>query len=648
MADQSQETTSEQPGDDYTITGPDGDSLTLINSIREYKSEAEDAKRSRLVRNRENVDAYMGIQDWSHKQEGQSKEFLPKTPVAVEQFVGFVKRALTQFGQWYDVETGRGPNPPLSGAAIRTLMNCFLDDLLVGDNVRSTFALQMTDGLKVGSLESLCIFKVHGNMSPRRTFRADFAESGDAELIATETEQWDLRIDLVDPRHYNPDPTGQGLYEIHTVERDLHVVKRMAERGVYDADAVARLTEDMQLNEEDQRDPEEMGQDETVKPSFRKKVVIDEFWGTIVDGDGNVLHENVLCTIGNDKYVLRKPMVNPLWHGESPFVAFPLIRVPFSVWHKALFDGAVQLNFVQNELFNLIIDGGLASVWGIKQVRIDDLDNPSEISGGIPQGATIAVKSTLPHGQKAIESVADGNVPSDSMAVLEMLSREFAAAALSNELKMGSMPPKQVLATEVVEMSQSQAVTLDALTGDIEREITMLLRKVWLTILQNLEDVTSGRVVDAIGIRAAYKLGSMSAAERYAAFANSSCSFRVHGLSALMAKVRDFQKFASLMQIVGSNPLLFQAFFKRYSPDKVLGSMMKMLAINPERIEKDAEETARAEEDFKGMMQFAAVMGAQGGQPGQIQGPAADGEPVTAEINASANPTSALAGSGGS
>ncbi len=649
-------------GDDQNIGEGESGALTVIKAVREYKNEAQQARRFRLKRNRENRLAYLGIQDWSHKNKGQSKEFLPKVPVAVEQFVGFAKRALTQFGSYYEIELGKDSQSPLSGGQIRSLLNCHLDNLLTEDNVTSTFPTLVSDGLKVGCLESLCIFKVHGNMINSRKFVLEpgqqvispegVVEQDDATLKPVDVKNWRLRIDLLQPEQYYPDPTGQGLYEIHSAEKDLHYVKKRAEEGIYNKEAVRRIEEDFTTKEDQHRRPIDKNQNETQKPSFRKKVRIDEFWGTIVDAKGNVVHENIFCAIANDKYLIRKPAPNPFWHQESPFVAVPLIRVPFSVWHKALFDHASQINFAQNELFNLIIDGGIASVWGIKQLRVDDLEDPRQVADGIKQGDTLQVKSTLPHGAKVLETASEGAVPPDSMAVLEMLSREFAASALSNELKLGNLPGNDIKATAVVEMSQSQAVTLDGIIGDIERFlIGRTLNKAWLNMLQNMDDVSSDEVIDAIGIKAAFILSRMSPAERFATFAGQ-CSFKVNGLSAVLAKVRDFQKMMALLQSVITNPILMQAFFMKYSPDRVLAHLMKTLSVNPEQMERDEEEMARMQGDLQNLPIFqqltgTANTGGEGGGGGAGLSAQQVGEPgLPAEINAVSNPTSGLAGVG--
>ena len=628
---------SGRAGDDKVIGSDIDGSLTVLKAMREYKKEAEDARKTRMRKNLDNRRAYLGIQDWEHKGKGQSKEFLPKTPVAVEQFVGFVKRALTQFGAYYEVKLPSGSRSPISENAIRNLMECHLSNILVDDNRMSSFPVLISDAIKVGALESLVIFKVHGNMKMHRKFRL---EPGTQQLTSFEQDEWNLRVDLIRPEDYYPDPTGAGLYEIQSTTKDLHYLKQRAKEGIYDKAAVNRVEEDFRHRKDNDRRAIDQGQDEAQKPSFRKQVLIDEFWGTLVDAKGEVLHENVFCAMANNKYLIRKPTPNPFWHQESPFVAEPILRVPFSVWHKALFDHAVEINFAANEIFNLIIDGGISSVWGIKQLRVDDLQDPGQVSNGISQGDTLVVKSTLPHNAKVLETVTEGKVPTDAMAVLEMLSREFAASALSSELKLGTLPGKEVLATEIVELSQSQAITTDGIVSDIERSIIGgALRKIWLTILQNMDDVSSEVIINAVGMKTALVLSKMTPEERFAVFANQ-CSFKVNGLSAMLAKVRDFQKVMALLQSVMSNPLLMQAFFKKYSPNRILSYIMKTLAINPEDMERDEAEISRIEEELKELPAFMNLTGNSQAISAQNVG-----EPqLPAEIDAMTNPTASLAG----
>lgn len=651
--------TKREPGADVPVDQGD-ESLSVIQAVKACWHEADDAKRGRLAQNRLNREVYFGRQDWSHKQEGQSTEFLPKVSSSVEQMTAFIKRGLMKFGDWYSIELDRSIASVIDGSQVRAILNCFLDDLWQGNNTTTTIPLVISDAVKVGLLESLMIVKVHGGMMPLRRYRYDRkpkltpTEGGEAVreevLEMEETEEWKLRVDLVRPEDYYPDPTGRGLYEIHTVERDLDEVIALAEAGIYDKAAVDLLIDtDHPRPEDEERSDKDRNQSESTPPAFRKRVKLDEFWGTLLKSDGTVAHRNIVTTIANDKHLIRKPEPNPFWHQESPFVVAPLVRVPWSVLHKAMYDDASALNLALNEMFNLMLDGGLAAVWGIKQLRIEDLEDPGQVAGGVRQGMTLAVKQTLPHNAKVLEVVGTGNVPQDAMAIYEAVNREFTEAALTNELKQGSLPPKQVRATEVIEASQSQAITLDGITTDLERGfIASLLRKAWLTVLQNADDVPSYTMSSVVDRTVALLLMRASPEERFAMFAGK-CQFRVFGLSGTMAKALDFQKMMSLMQGVQVNPMLFQAFMAKFSPEKALRFIMTRLNINPEDIQKDQEELKQADAEMERTAAAAQMLGQAGGQkgasaPGAGAGPVpmGGGSEVPAQVNQLANPRTGL------
>lgn len=590
----------------------------VLHTIRSAKTEARKARDTRMQRNRRNLDAYFGRQDWSHKQQGQSQEFLPKVPMAVEQFKAFVKRALVDFGDWFSVDM-----PDVAGIEaqdIRRFLRCKLETLSYTSDEKLDFATLITDGIHMGALESLMIFKIHGGIHTSQQFTVErgieFLETPDGQqlrqtedLVQRDIDEWRLHIDLISPTQWFPDPTTRGLYRIHgNIERDLHEIQALAEGpdAIYDPDVVAQIEADFAEKDEDARREQHRGQDETVNPDFRRRVVLDEYWGTLLRPDGSVAESNIVATIANDRFVIRPPEGNTFWHGQDPFVACPLIRVPLSVWHKALMDHAVELNLSLNELYNLMLDGGLAAVWGTRQLKKSWLDDPKQVDNGIPAGTTLIIKDEVPAGAKVLEQVATGQIPAEAMNMFTLSDREFNVAAITNDLKLGVLPQKSVKATEVVESQQGQAGMIDGILRDVEdRMIEPMLRKSWLTILQHFDQFSNTEIVRTMGRQAAFTMLQMSPAQRFATFAND-CTFKVNGLSAVLARVRDFQKLLALMEVVKGNTLLLQSFIKKYSPDKILDRLFKTLNIDTESIQAEPEEQ-RA---------LAQSLQAQGGQPG--------------------------------
>lgn len=560
----------------------------IIQTIRAYKTEADTARVTRMNKNRENFDAFNGHQDWSYKQEGQSTEFLPKVSGAVESFVAFAKRGMIQFGDWFSVDVP--PNYPLSAASVQRLMKYHLDHIYDGPNKTTNFAIRVSDALKSACMESLFCLKINVRLDNR----------GEERGISPRLQ---LQIDLVRNEDYRMDPTGRGLYVVHSVERDLYELKDMAVAGAYDVAVVQQIHTDSSNTEQEIDKARRTDQDTPTKASVRKRVQIDELWGTALH-DGKVIGKNILSAVANDQYLIRPPEPNPFWHGEDPFVAAPLIRVPHSTWHKALMDDAVALNLAQNEMFNLILDGGMASVWGTRQVRSNYLKNPGDISDGIPVAATLEVTDDLPPGVSVVETVSTGSIPPDALAVFNLLSAEFAGSSFQSELQKGAYPAKQVKATEVVEASQSSAVLLDSIISDLEREaLSRALTKSWALIVQYLDSVSLEALSATCTPQEIIALARMSEDERRRMI---TATFKVHGLSATLNRVRDFQKLMALLEATGKNPMLIQAFIKKYSGTKLLDKMFRLLNIDPRDIEISEEEAAAA----------AAQPPAPGGEPG--------------------------------
>ena len=609
----------------------------IVRIVREYKAESREARKSRIAKNKLNWDMYFGNQDWSHKTKGQSAEFLPKVSQACEQMAAFVKRALVGFGDWFSMELPQ--NSFLSPEAGRSLLRLFLENMALNRNELGSFYTLMSDAVKQGLMESLIVLKVHGQYMPNRTFRVEPGEPGLGLPPKMETEEgsvWRLRIDLIPCEDYYPDPSGRKLYEIHSVERDYFDVLESAEKGMYDPALVKKIEDDFAKEDEDRRRARHRGQDEHTPIRGRRRVRIDECWGTLLDQDGKVLHKDVVCAVANDKYLIRRPepMGEVFWDGESPIVATPVVRVPHSVLHKSLYDDAVSLNMALNELYNLILDGGMAAVWGVRQVRAHWLQDPSSISDGLPANATLALNEDAPADAKVVETVATGQVPTDALSVLNLTDREFQASAKTNDTRMGFLPPRTVKATEILAAEQSGSVVIDGFANDMETDlIHKTLRKSWMRIIQFADDIPTQDVVKAVGVNAAFTLSRMAPAERFVALGQG-LGFSVSGLTSTLARARDFQKVMALMQGIATNPVLLEAFLKRMSADKTLDHLMRSLNINPESLTMTPEEQAELPARLTRMAAMSQIMPQQGGSA-----PAPQDSNMQSEINQGARPS---------
>lgn len=565
---------------------------TIISCLSSYRQESSEARLDRIEQNRINFDCYHLRQDWSYKQKGQSREFLPKMAMAVEQAATFLQQGLTDIGDWFRVE----PEPGLLEDLMKVKPSTVYL-LLQRQLIKTGFLNFVGDAAKIGLVGSLIIAKVGGKYVNKPIYRtkSDFKNgSYKKRLIKMEDKVWQLDVSLVRQEDYFPDPTGRGLYEVQDIYMDYWEVERLAtgKDAIYDLEAVKKIKGqyDGQGVDREYQKARETGQN-TTNHGYRNQVKISEIWGNIVDSNGALIYENVVCTIANDQIVIQKPTPNPWWHGESPFVAVPIISVPHSVWGKALMDAPTMLNKASNEMFNLVLDGGMMAVHGIKQLRKHWLEDQSQVDDGISPGTTLLVNSSCPPGATVLERVDTSTVPQDGLNVLNILNQEFNVSALTNDLRMGVASFRAVKATEVVEASQTITSMFSGMAKNIEGEdnsglITPILQKAWKCIAQNINDLDSNEVKSLIGEKKAAELLAMGNEELFADTVQG-CKFRTFGISATLNKQKDFTKLTAMLQTIGSSEVLTEAFMQKYDFNKLLTEIMRSLDINPFKIEAE-------------------------------------------------------------
>lgn len=588
----------------------------IVSITNNYLEESRQARTDRMKANQENYNVYHHKQDFSHKNDGQSVEFLPKQSMAVEQLAAFIHEGLVDLADWFSVEKAPYAKEAfLDADDVKNIMQYHLEKV--------EFLNFIADSIKVGALGSLMIAKVGTKDKEIPIYYTETKLENDTlkKVLKKKSKVvQELKLELCRQQDFFLDPTGAELYRAFDVYVDKFEILKLArgDKPIYDYDVVKGLTsygDETVANDHTKYDrTTETGQDRTY--NMRCRIKLTECYGNIVDTDGTLLHENVVWTVANDNTLIQKPTKIPYWHGEDPFVISPIIRVPWSVWHRALMDSPTKMNVAINEIFNLIIDSGMMAVHGIKQVRPDWLEDEREIANGIGPGKTLRANTNCPPGAKVLESVVTGAMSPESLNVLNLLVAEHNSGALTNDLRMGVMPQRAVKATEVVEASQTITSMFTSIAKSLEESyVKKLLNKIWLTILQNVDSMDDAELVYLIGEQKANMFLSLSPEERFAKFARG-CVFKVFGVSETLNKQKDFRKLTALLQTISGSQVLTEAFLKEYSFDKLLKEIVKSLGIQTDRIEHDEEERALVEASMNGMAMGGPDMQSQIPQAG--------------------------------
>jgi hypothetical protein len=607
----------------------DTDSV-VIRTTQNYMKESYEARRERIRLNRLNYDIFHHRQDYSHKKPGQSQEFLPKQQMAVEQLSSFVSQGLVDLGHWFNVEKQPGiKQQRIDPAEVYLMLQRQLE--------KTGFVSFVGDGIKTGSLGSLMIAKVHGRNVPSSKFFTQSVEQNGKfvkKLFKAEKDTWELFVELIRPESYYPDPTGAGVYECEVKWVDKSTILEMAQGpdAIYDYEKVNKL-HGYAYSEYDQAwlDKDRETDHSRTYSDYRVRVKLTECWGDIIEPTtGEKIFKNVTWTIANDTVLIAPPKPNPFWHGKSPFIVAPITRVPFSVWHRAPMDGATRHNIALNELYNLMVDAGMMSVFGIKQIRTDWLEDEREVADGVRPGMTLRASSNCPPGAAVLQRVDEGALSPEAVNMFNIMNAELNSSAMTNDLRMGAMPARAVKATEVVEASQTITSMFAGIARSIEVDfIEPILDMAWKVIMQNANDLDSDEVKALIGEEKANVLATMSPEDRFAETVQGN-KFKVFGVSQTLNKQKDFRKLTALLQTIGSSEVLVESFIKKYSFEKLLGEIVRSLDIEPGRIEQDELDQLMMKLGPQALGQGTTQPGAQPNMQSQI--PQAASEPVSQDI----------------
>lgn len=606
----------------------------VASAILGYYQEAKSAKMRRMKMNQDNFDAYNLNGDFTHKKKGQSKEYLPKQQMAVEQITSFLTQGLIDQSNsdgWFDIGFKDKFVPKiLTAAEWKLILNSQLKKI--------QFDAFFQDSLKSGLLGSLMICKSHHEMIKSTRYeveKPDFANpTRDVRLKRKTKRVFQLKNEIVRQEDFFPDPTGSNRYKIQVIEMDYYDLVEMAKQrpDVYQMEVIETLAAN---DNSDQKYKKARETDQNVPVWHnRKRITIIECWGTFLDKDGSALYEDSVCAITEAGDVIRKPAPIDNWDGEDPFVVCPIVRVPNSVWHRAIMDASTKINLAQNELFNLMLDGGIMAVFGIKQIRMNWLENPEEVDDGIAPGQTLSVNNTAPPGAKVLERVDTGAVSQEALSMFNLIDREGQSSSLSNDVRNGNLPQRATQATEIVAANQTITGIFNGFVKYIEQNhVGKILMKDLLQIASHIKELPEDELKAILGEDRWAQLQTFSNEEMFAEFANGG-TVNVFGMTEIMNRMNDFKKYTTLLQTIGGSQDLMQEFRANYSIKKFLGVLMKGLGVNIEKIQASPEEQQRSQQMMQLQMQAMAAKGGQ--QPNGMSQVAQPGNEQTAMDQAQA------------
>jgi hypothetical protein len=593
-----------QPKD---VEKPGIDKDLVVQTLEGYRQEAETARRSgpngRDEKWDENLDLYWNRVDFSKKAKWQARETMPEVPAFVDRFSAAIKEVLnaTPTG-FYTVVDDTNQENDLADA-IKRAMDVWL--ARIGQNRMGHiigFPGVFEEQMKIGSLMAT------------------------ASLVTWKEDVPFGRVSMetIDPRSVWLDATGRNLYRVRRIEIDLHDLKRlikMKDGGgspLYNIEQIEMLT--AQLVEDQRREMEALTGHGSEVSSVRKPVVLHEYLATLLDAEGELITDQGLSIVANNKFLIRGPEKNPFWHGQDWLLTAPLIPVPLSPYGRSYMEdfGAVAKTF--NQMTNLILDATFTSAMKSFAVVPSMLIDPGQFEEGmVPNKMWGLEDGNSP--KQFIEEINLGTLDGAALQVWSALKNELTEAAKQNEVGIGQFAPKgRTSATEVSETQRGAGAFVRSVAASVEQlHLDPALNLIWKTGLQHVKK-NDPAIKKAMGPELFDAL-----IKRRKELVQHPITFAARGISTLLQKAAKLKAVMSALQIMGSNEVLLKEFLQKADPGKLSDLILDLLDIDLTRLQLSDRErlirdmTERFEQQKAQAEGNTAGRSVDGGTAGQVR-----------------------------
>jgi hypothetical protein len=413
-----------------------------ITYISQLRDEAEKATRERRLAADELWTLYQNRQDYTGKKDWQSKVFVPKVFMSVEQATAIVKRAVMSPRRLFKLNV-INPDDEEAKEAMSDV-----DRVLKRHLKDSNFASSYAETIKEAFLVGLGIPKV--------------LWEGGLRFVNVPTSKTYIDPDFQSGSFEPP------KFIIEEKEMDLGELKDMAKR--INAEAGRNVFNMKEINriKEDQRDVANQQMEERVRKGLsdhnktNKRVKILEFWGTLIDKESNEVTKNQLRVIANDKYIIRTQS-NPFDHQKAPYLPVtPIIYPHRGAWGVSLVEPVVKMQYAYNNIVNLGIDNLNFSVNKVFEYQPSNLVNPRSLTQLYP--GKLVAKHTP--GQ-AVTEIRTSGIGQDSFLVLDLLQSEIQKGTAITEFLLGTSGKSKTATEAELKTAQAQGL-FDTIARDIE------------------------------------------------------------------------------------------------------------------------------------------------------------------------------------
>ena len=418
----------------------DRDVQYVLDCIRE----AEDATRDQREAWAELWDLYQNKQDYSNKKRWQSKVFIPKIFMTVEQAAAMVKRAVMSVNRLFTM-TPKDPNNQVAVQFQSQVERSFAEQLS-----KSNFPDAYGEMIKSGFLLGLGVPKVLWDGNGKR-------------LVFGNVKADHCYIDPYFQPGVHPYPkfiVEHKMMDLADFREEAKAINQEAGKPIYDMAEINKIEGGFTDNDTQEEDRTHLGISDFSSQS--PKVCLHEFWGTVVSEDGMTKKPNQLIVVANKQYKVRK-QDNPFDHKRPPYL--PTYPIPYphrGVGGVSLVAPVATLQYAYNNLFNMVMDNLNFTVNKSFEINTAAVLNASTLTDIYP-GKLIHKNGP----NAAVTPMETTQIGQDSFLTMQLIESEIQRGTAVTEFVMGLSGVSKTATEAQLKTSQAQGI-FDVIARNIE------------------------------------------------------------------------------------------------------------------------------------------------------------------------------------
>jgi len=510
-------------------TTPEVDYVDFLSSVRKTEN---DTRKPHEREWNENWSVFNKEYDFSKKEKWQAKQPDPKLNNAIHALTFLIKRAVIQAGtDFFEIE-------PMDKTAYREAQAPDIKKIIYYNLMKdeSGFLNSFVDSLQSSFLTALFIFKMY-------------------PTVNEDKRGYTIKVDPVSPYHLWVDSTGRNRYLIHRSKLDLDILRAAGPESGYDMSVIEDIQGTFADATADYREKKQRNETVVSLPAFRAETTIDEFWGDVWNEDGRIVKKNCTFAVANEKFLLRKPIDNPMPDKDFPFVIGAPLRKAFSNYHQPMASNAASFNRSMTDLLNIGVDGNFFKSIPSFEVDVDQIVDPQEVKSGIfPGKAFKRYGNQSTSASPLIRQILMQGSPADTIGLYKLFDSLSDNSMGTTEFVMGGERlGARPTATEVSRKTEQSTSYLMMLAEGLEEQIIgPFLSKYWANLCKYSPDPKS--FYNILPEKEAVFVVLNGLEKVY----GSRWTFKAKGMSAVLGRTQELMKLKNFFEMLKAFPQVGQ------------------------------------------------------------------------------------------